>query len=181
MCVHAHLPSSYSFLSCFNHCCLLRVLQSQTRLAVREHGLMVYGGFVRDWVINGERANDLDIHCPKEKQERVKGSLAFRAWALGYYLKDGGRENGAAWALQFVYSEDEGDVICVDLMDKDRGNFQPSPPGVSSDVDNLCLRSAGAGSRVELLKKVLCYALPPCPTHLPLLSCLTLWLCILAL
>ena len=105
-------------------------------------GLVVYGGFVRDWVINGEDANDIDTLCPAAQFATTKTTLSneiskFRATIVGEKTK------GAAHTLIIRHSF--GKDIEVDLVDQTRVPFMH--PGVDCNAGNMAIFPNGRFDR----------------------------------
>eukprot|EP01041_Mallomonas_annulata_P007813 gene7813-15980_t len=110
-------------------------------------GFKVYGGFVRDWVIRGEAANDIDSVTPTTVDLHDVGRQ------LGDILKPYGivivdeRQNGAAWTIDFKKEGWSHDIKIVSL-DMVHDNFKAQSPGSDCDCGNLCIDNTG-----QLVKK----------------------------
>lgn len=111
--------------------------------AIWQAGCSVYGGFVRDWVIRGKRANDIDVLTPINGVQQVAGIMKNAAQAMNINLITE-KAKGAAHTLVFSWA---GESIDVDLVDPSQVNV--IPPGVDCDAGNLMINSQGV-----LCKKV---------------------------
>jgi hypothetical protein len=121
-------------------------------------GCSIYGGFVRDWVINGTSANDVDaeLRIPGQGEaDRVENILQ-KAVAPTHIRFRGKRTKGAATCLSF-FGPWSGSDVEVDLVDP---NLPRLPPGVDCDVGNLAINATAS-----LTKKVLTAGHPELPLH----------------
>eukprot|EP00045_Choanoeca_perplexa_P017703 m.262812 g.262812 ORF g.262812 m.262812 type:complete len:2053 (+) comp17609_c0_seq1:93-6251(+) len=108
----------------------------------------VYGGFVRDWVVDGQAANDIDVKiapganlaslCQTLQQEGQKYGLSC----------SGPRQKGAASTLTL---QGGGCSFEIDLVDPQKVPY--CHPGVDADVNNLVVQLDAQG-QAELNYKV---------------------------
>ena len=119
----------------------------------------VYGGFVRDWVVRGQSAVDIDVLVQPGKTEETAAALRSRAALIGLACS-GWRTKGASRSLTFSDAR-LGSPIDVDLVDPATVPF--ISPGVDADIDNICISAQGvlglkvpgaAGSSLPLAKCV---------------------------
>lgn len=123
----------------------------------------IYGGFVRDWVLLGKSANDIDvtIHPPQTNVVMIASilqELLDQKPSLNLSLNDKGQK-GAAHCLQ-ISAPFLKKVIEIDLVDPSGVPF--TPPGVDSDVGNVLVSRDGLqkkatradGGRISLEKIV---------------------------
>lgn len=104
--------------------------------ALWELKCVVYGGFVRDWVVRGEPANDVDLNLPPNVAvATIEVQLCAKMQALGMQVKSR-HPKGMAYAVVFSGPWD-GEDICVDLVEH-RPSKPKRPPGVDTDVGNMC-------------------------------------------
>jgi len=110
-------------------------------------GCSIYGGFVRDWVIRGESANDIDTllcRSGEPEVERVK-DLLLRTISMHPIELVSSRRKGAAYCLQFS-GPWSGEPIDIHLIDP---NLPRPPPKVDCDAGNLCITRNGLGKKEE--------------------------------
>ena len=99
----------------------------------------VYGGFVRDWVVRGKSAVDIDVLVQPGETEKTAAALRSAAVPIGLVCSSF-RTKGASRSLTF--SDPRFDSpIDVDLVDPDRVPFMS--PGVDADIDNIQISSRG--------------------------------------
>ncbi|GCA62432.1 hypothetical protein KIPB_003670 [Kipferlia bialata] len=109
----------------------------------------VYGGFVRDWVIRGERANDLDALLPRvpglseRGRDSVVRSLVECAHGIGLEFC-GSRHQPNSYRVSFYTSR--GGYINVELVDP---HLRTPPPHVDSSAGNVAVSTAGMHRKVE--------------------------------
>jgi len=122
-----------------------------SRIANREHfallvahtmiwqlGCKVYGGFVRDWAIRGDPANDIDTYVPSGTNVRSMGArLATTLSPFGVRVNSE-RQNGKAWSVQLSLGTLK--PLDVDLVDMDASS---QSPGADCDSGNLCINTFG--------------------------------------
>eukprot|EP00808_Paulinella_micropora_P013937 g1559.t1 len=135
--------------------------------AIWKAACRVYGGFVRDWVVNGESAADIDVLMDEApRKSEIVASLEEAAKAIGLtpVAVDQGHVRGAAYRMEFT-SDSFGGKVRLDLTNPNSKEIKEvyQPPGVSSDVDNLCIAQDGC-----MYKKVLTAG----GSMLPLSTCL---------
>jgi HrpA-like RNA helicase len=109
-------------------------------------GCSIYGGFVRDWVINGESANDLDCELSQSGQSetnRVTKILRteISSTSITYQTT---RQKGPATCLTFS-GPWAGHDIEVDLVDP---NLPRNSPGIDCDVGNLQISANGLAKKL---------------------------------
>eukprot|EP01032_Pedospumella_encystans_P008904 gene8904-10522_t len=115
-------------------------------------GCTVYGGFVRDWVIRGEPANDIDVKLPDgtDSQKVAEGltravqAAAGKPGAAGLQVIER-KVKGAAFTV-VISGPWQGHKIEVDLVSK---SVVSQKPGVDADVDNFAIDATG-----QLTKRV---------------------------
>lgn len=112
--------------------------------AVWSANCTVYGGFIRDWVIRGEEANDIDVMLPDEStsaQNAAMNTILRAAEQYGVEFVQS-RAKGAAHTLVFMGAWTDGvngrNTIDVDLV---APNVNKTPPFVDCDVGNLCINA----------------------------------------
>ncbi|ETO74434.1 hypothetical protein F444_09781 [Phytophthora nicotianae P1976] len=103
----------------------------------------IYGGFLRDWVVRGEPANDIDVQIlPPQTttasvQQQLQQHLAQTPGALQRQVQiTSGRQKGSAFALAIC--ADGISSIDIDLVDPS-AVLQQTHPGVDCDAGNLLL------------------------------------------
>lgn len=100
----------------------------------------IYGGFVRDWVIRGEPANDIDVSIPIDDNTATNiASLLNQQFRNTNIRNTEIKSKGMAKTLVFQ-GPWVGKQIEVDLVDP---NLKKPAPGVDTDVGNLCIRPRG--------------------------------------
>lgn len=108
--------------------------------AVWDAQCSVYGGFVRDWVMRGESANDVDVQVPSNIGiEQAKKKIIQAAQQRTIKLTKE-KSKGPAHTLIF-HGFWSGNPIEVDLVDPK--NVQVIPPGVDCDAGNLLIAYPG--------------------------------------
>ena len=97
----------------------------------------VYGGFIRDFIVRGERANDVDVGYRDGPvgRDRLKTAVLAQVGKLG--LSYNVRDKGMAYAIKVSGSGME--AFDIDLVDLTKVQQVASSPGVDSDVGNLVL------------------------------------------
>jgi hypothetical protein len=109
--------------------------------AMWDAGCGIYGGFVRDWVVNGEPANDIDLQLPAGQHDADAAAAAIRRTARALGLTDDGNPSvGGAATLTLQFSSSKWNkVIQLDIVDRESPALLAvkQSPGVASDVDNL--------------------------------------------
>eukprot|EP00029_Vermamoeba_vermiformis_P009953 TRINITY_DN512_c0_g2_i1.p1 TRINITY_DN512_c0_g2~~TRINITY_DN512_c0_g2_i1.p1 ORF type:complete len:2506 (-),score=-35.58 TRINITY_DN512_c0_g2_i1:398-7915(-) len=104
---------------------------------VWEANCSLYGGFVRDWVINGDPANDIDVGLPLlGSVQSVRDTLQHYAATIGIQLTEE-KQKGMAHTL--VFSGSFGKNVEVDLVDLSNPRTNP---GVDCDVGNFLINKA---------------------------------------
>jgi hypothetical protein len=104
-------------------------------------GCTLYGGFVRDWVIRGEPANDIDALIPSNRSpQQVQALLQQCAKQVGIQVT-GLREKGIATTVT-LQVPGAGNVE-VDLVTLENKRKHAPPPGVDCTVGNLCVLPNG--------------------------------------
>ena len=106
-------------------------------------GCSVYGGFVRDWVVRGQPAVDIDALVQTGETDRVAGALVSAAASVGLACASQ-RVKGAARSLSFGDGR-FGSPIDVDLVDP--ANVPRVSPGVDADIDNIRISAKGGLGR----------------------------------
>jgi hypothetical protein len=107
----------------------------------------LYGGFVRDFIINAESANDIDCELPSSAPSEIQRvTTILRTEIVSTPIRLAGSEKkGAAHCVTFR-GPWVGKDIQVDLVDPNL--IRPSP-GVDCDVGNLIIRPDGEISRKQ--------------------------------
>jgi HrpA-like RNA helicase/O-acetyl-ADP-ribose deacetylase (regulator of RNase III)/8-oxo-dGTP pyrophosphatase MutT (NUDIX family)/predicted RNA-binding protein YlqC (UPF0109 family) len=111
----------------------------------------IYGGFLRDWVVRGEPANDIDVLVAPPQtttasvEQVLQRSLAQTPGAVQQQVKTISRRQKGS-ALTLTVRADGVVSIDIDLVDP-AGVQQKTHPGVDCDAGNLLL------SRRESLRK----------------------------
>jgi hypothetical protein len=106
--------------------------------AVWDAGCSVYGGFVRDWVIRGESANDIDVNTGDYDATQRAMQQALQPYGITMQTSQPWGETKAYRRLTFVW---QGSSLEVDLVDPSK--VPHTPPGVDCDVGNLKIDSRG--------------------------------------
>ena len=111
-------------------------------------GFKVYGGFVRDWAVRGEEANDIDSSVPPTivNLHNVGRDLGDRLKGYGIVVTNE-KQTGAAWTIVMRKEDWGNDVKSVDL-DMVHDSFSSQAPGADCDCGNLCINNTG-----QLVKK----------------------------
>eukprot|EP00761_Pharyngomonas_kirbyi_P013437 gb/GECH01013466.1/.p1 GENE.gb/GECH01013466.1/~~gb/GECH01013466.1/.p1 ORF type:complete len:416 (+),score=97.76 gb/GECH01013466.1/:1-1248(+) len=108
---------------------------------------IVYGGFVRDWIVRNEECNDIDVLLP-ESTEPCRKEMKRQLESLGKKFKlkvQNIKDKGAAFTMIFK-GEWRGKSIEVDLV---KPNVKQTPPYVDCDVDNLSISRAKGFSKLK--------------------------------
>jgi hypothetical protein len=102
--------------------------------AIFDAGAKVYGGFLRDWVVRGEMANDVDVTTSDYDATQHAMTTALSAYGIALSGAQPWGQNHDYRRLQYSW---QGHTIDVDLVDPSK--VPPTPPGVDCDVGNLQL------------------------------------------
>jgi hypothetical protein len=103
-------------------------------------------GILRDWLIRGETANDVDTHVDdvQQKKETIKSVLARHGLVC-----HNERKKGSAYTLCFKF---QGETLEMDLVEP---KTKPkTPPGVDCDVGNFAFDKKGLHLKVGNSKLV---------------------------
>jgi hypothetical protein len=93
-----------------------------------------FAGFLRDWLIRGETANDVDCLVTNVQQKKSIIIPVLQTYLGGCTQK----QKGAAWTLVFNF---QGHELEMDLLDP---STQPkTAPGVDCDVGNFAFDQKG--------------------------------------
>ncbi|KAF0718010.1 Aste57867_1962 [Aphanomyces stellatus] len=109
----------------------------------------VYGGFVRDFVINGESANDVDVGI-KNAGEMATVVQVLKLTVQAHrprMVMEGPHKQRNAHLLTFT---DGATQVRVDLVD--HSTIQTSAPGVDTDAGNVCIKAVQ--NCVNLYKRI---------------------------
>jgi hypothetical protein len=106
--------------------------------AVWDAGCSVYGGFVRDWVIRGESANDIDVSTGDYDATQRAMQQALQPYGITMQTSQPWGATLAYRKLTFVW---QGSSLEVDLVDPSKVPY--TPPGIDCDVGNLKIDSRG--------------------------------------
>jgi hypothetical protein len=102
--------------------------------AIFDAGCVVYGGFLRDWVVRGETANDVDVRTSDYDATEQAMNTALQEFGINCSGSQPWGQNKTFRRLQYTW---QGNAIDVDLVNP---SLVPStPPGVDCDVGNLQL------------------------------------------
>ncbi|KAF0684383.1 Aste57867_23618 [Aphanomyces stellatus] len=103
----------------------------------------VYGGFVRDWVIRGESANDVDISVPSASAAQQLHRMLVDHVCRHTKLRAAAslEAKGSAMCLKLMDPLGALKTIEIDLVDRSR--LKTVSPGVDCDAGNICLRGEG--------------------------------------
>eukprot|EP00050_Salpingoeca_kvevrii_P010594 m.9299 g.9299 ORF g.9299 m.9299 type:complete len:569 (-) comp2957_c0_seq1:171-1877(-) len=113
----------------------------------------IYGGFVRDWLINNEEANDIDVALPNRRDvaKFSRDLVDFARNTLRLECPDSPTEKGKAQAFKLCFPAAPGRLrpkaFDVDVTVK--GEIVAGPPGVDCSAGNLAI-----APRAKLEKKV---------------------------
>jgi hypothetical protein len=122
-----------------------------------QSGCTLYGGFVRDWVIRDEPANDIDALLPPSKTSQSVVDEIMRVLAPTKIRIRDQKARGIAFTIVLTVPGNKD--INVDLVDKTKKQQSAPPPGVDCDAGNLCvgpkgilekLNPAAGGSRLSI-------------------------------
>jgi hypothetical protein len=102
--------------------------------AIFDASCIVYGGFLRDWVVRGEMANDVDVTTSDYDATQHAMTTALSAYGIALSGAQPWGQNHDYRRLQYSW---QGHTIDVDLVDPSK--VPPTPPGVDCDVGNLQL------------------------------------------
>ena len=107
-------------------------------VAVWKANCCVYGGFIRDYIVRNERANDVDVgyRTGQEGLENLHRILTEEIKRLGFKWT---RKDGKGMANAIVVSHDDFESFDVDLVDLHAVKKIAPSPGVDCDVGNLIL------------------------------------------
>jgi len=102
--------------------------------AIFDAGCVVYGGFLRDWVVRGETAGDVDVRTSDYDATEQAMSTALQEFSISISDSQQWGQNKNYRRLQYTW---QGNAIYVDLVNPILVPF--TPPGVDCDVGNLQL------------------------------------------
>eukprot|EP01032_Pedospumella_encystans_P008903 gene8903-10521_t len=110
----------------------------------------VYGGFVRDFVVRNERANDIDVAFEPTRVtlSAVKAVVASAAGEIRLKIV-GEKQKGQAYTVTLALS---GESFDVDLVDQAISRRAAAAPGVDCDVGNLVVEAPKDGQLAVSLK-----------------------------
>ena len=104
-------------------------------------GVALCAGFLRDWLINGETANDVDTLVDNVLQRKSTIIQVLQRHGLQYVSE---RQKGSAWTLTFNF---QGQPLEMDLLD--HSMVPKTAPGVDCDVGNFAFDQGGLRRKVE--------------------------------
>jgi hypothetical protein len=114
--------------------CIDEAVMHVAHAAIFDAERVVYGGFLRDWVVRGETAGDVDVRTSDYDETEQAMSTALQEFSI--FLSDsqpwGQKKNYRR--LQYTW---QGNAIYVDLVNPILVPL--TPPGVDCDVGNLQL------------------------------------------
>ena len=111
--------------------------------AIHDAGTTIYGGFVRDWVIRGESANDIDVSTSNyDATERTLTETLERVSIHFVQAKLWGVTN-ACRRLEFSFEGADGATVPLEVDLVDPSKVPHTPPGVDCDVGNLKIDQRG--------------------------------------
>jgi len=128
--------------------------------AIFDANAVVYGGFVRDYIVRNESANDVDVNTADYDATEKQITAALKSLHIieqDPHVKQWGKQN----LYRRLTYDWQGHKLEVDLVDPAKVPF--SPPGVDCDVGNLAIDKRGL-----MLKKtgmVSVVPLPACVAH----------------
>jgi len=120
--------------------------------AIHDCQCLIYGGYVRDWCIRGEGANDLDVSTRDVQGSKSKILSAVSGFGMTY---TGEFTKGAAHTIKLSF---QGQEMEVDLVNPD--GVPHTAPGCDCDVGNIamdqrgCFLKSNSGSLVSLSKSI---------------------------
>jgi hypothetical protein len=118
--------------------------------AIFDAGCVVYGGFLRDWVVRGETAGDVDVETSDYDATGQAMSKALQEFSISISDSQQWGQNKNYRRLQYTW---QGNAIYVDLVNPVLVPF--TPPGVDCDVGNLQIdKDNGLHLKVSLSKLV---------------------------
>eukprot|EP00981_Chlorochromonas_danica_P014047 scaffold7245_cov197-Ochromonas_danica.AAC.7 len=106
----------------------------------------IYGGFVRDFIIRNEVANDIDIAYDSRTQSlsQIQLIIISAANKIGLRCTDNWRQKGMAQSRRFILGNQlGGSSFEVDLVDQNVVSSQGLSPGVDCDVGNFIVQKPG--------------------------------------
>ena len=109
-------------------------------------GASIYGGFIRDFIVNSDPANDIDCGFDKSKTslEKLKSVVIAAARSVNLNVLSEGIK-GMAYTVKFgVATDQQVWNFEVDLVDMQTVRDNGASPGVDCDVGNLLLEAAQA-------------------------------------
>ena len=112
--------------------------------AIWDAGGRVYGGFLRDWLIRGVRANDVDTLVDNVQQAAAIMKRELPRHGIQFQTE---KQKGAAWTLVFQFQGAQLDMDLVSIV-------PPTPPGVDCDVGNFAFDKHGLRLKVDNSKLV---------------------------
>jgi len=109
-------------------------------------GCCVYGGFVRDLVVRGEKANDIDVgySVSKTSRENVLVIVREAAREINLSVVEENPTKGMAYAIKLCRGGEE--PFDVDLVNVEEVERNSPSPGVDCDVGNIAIMISGKNS-----------------------------------
>lgn len=111
--------------------------------AIWNLGCSVYGGYVRDWIIRGEDANDIDIRVPNGINSSIVATNLINVASQIKVRLIREEKLQAIHKLYFRPLESTEKDIGVDLVPENLPKNIYTPPGVDCDVGNFCISKEG--------------------------------------
>jgi len=127
--------------------------------AIFDAGAVVYGGFLRDWIIRGEPANDVDVNTSDYSATERAMDAALQPFGITLHGSQAWGETKAYRRLTFKWS---GSQVEVDLVNPSL--VPPTAPGVDCDVGNLKLDRTG-GLQLKVPRLATCVSLAKSIKH----------------
>lgn len=104
----------------------------------------IYGGFVRDTVVNHDSPNDIDVGFDPNKVNlhTLKSALINAAKQINLILtKEYSKGNAGTYAIQFRSATESWKCFDIDLVDQEKVSDVFQKPGVDCDVGNFMLEA----------------------------------------
>jgi hypothetical protein len=130
--------------------CIEEAVMHLAHAAIFDAGCVVYGGFLRDWVVRGETAGDVDVETSDYDATGQAMSKALQEFSISISDSQQWGQNKNYRRLRYTW---QGNAIYVDLVNPVLVPF--TPPGVDCDVGNLQIdKDNGLHLKVSLSKLV---------------------------
>ena len=127
----------------------------------------VYGGFIRDLLINSTAPNDIDISFEPDKMDvmKLKQILVYAANSINVQLISENPNKGMVYSIQF---RGRGNPFEVDLANAAKVRTSSEAPGVDCDVGNMVVEVSGQdtfGMTLKVKDRLSLLPLAVCQKH----------------